>query len=83
MKDQITCKNEIEMIIKEIVRDKMKSLKQQMDEIKKMIQEGDLGLTRKVKGTYSGAVKEKNKEKASIIKPKVHQESEDIKKTIK
>ena len=38
MEDEIPCKNELKMIIKEIVRDEMESLKRQMDEIKRKIQ---------------------------------------------
>lgn len=83
IKDEVACKNEVRVIIKEIIQEELKGMKIEMEEIKKMIQGGVLGTTREVTRTYSGAVKEKKKETVIIIKPNERQESEATKKKIK
>lgn len=80
MKDEVACKNEVKKMIQEIVGAEMGEVKQQIEELKRMIQGEGTSATRV---TYSEAVKEKKKEKIIIIKPKVQQESEETKKTIK
>lgn len=83
LKDEVACKKEVKIIIKEIVQEELGSMKSEIEEIKRMLQGGVLGPAREVTKTYSGAVKEKKKEKVIIIKPKEKQESEATKKTIK
>lgn len=80
MKDEIACKNEVKKMIQEIVGAELGGVKQQIEELKRMIQ-GECTSAARV--TYSEAVKEKKKEKVIIIKPKVQQESEETKKAIK
>lgn len=83
MKNEVACKNEVERIIQEIVQKEMESVKQQINDLMKMIQGGIVELHAESKGSYSAAVKERKKENIIIIKPVVEQESETTKKTIK
>lgn len=83
MKNEVACKNEVKTIIAEIIREEMDSVKKEIENIKTMIKGTDTCLARETKGSYSGAVKERKKEKVIIIKPNVEQESEATKKTIK
>lgn len=83
MKDEIACKNEVKMIIKEIIREEIESVKQEIEDMRKMIQDGVSGQTKEVKGSYNEAVKERKKEKVIIVKLKIEQESEATKKSIK
>ncbi|XP_029673847.1 uncharacterized protein LOC115241989 [Formica exsecta] len=70
IKDETACKKEIKMMVKEIVREELGNVKQELlEELKRMIQ-----------GEVCG---EKKKENVIIIKPKIQQESEVTKKLIK
>lgn len=83
IKDETLCLKEIKSVIKEIVREKLGSVKQELEEFKKMIQEGKCGPTEGVKISYSEAVKDKKKENVIMIKPNIQQESETTKKLIR
>ncbi|XP_024947096.1 uncharacterized protein LOC112495307, partial [Cephus cinctus] len=80
VKDEITCKNEVKKMIKEVVGAEMEGLKQQIEELKRMIHGEGMNAG---KATYSEAVKEKKKEMVIIVKPKLQQESEATKRAIK
>lgn len=82
MKDEAAGKREIKMMIKEIVQDEVKIIKQDLEELRKMIQGGMNKSAEGVHNSYSEAVKKK-KENIIIVKPKIQQESETTKKVIK
>lgn len=82
MKDEIICKREIKILIKEAVQEEMKVIKQEMEDLRKMIRGGMHASAEDGHGSYSGVVKKK-KENIIIIKPKSQQESETTKKIIK
>ena len=81
IKNETTCKNEIKMIIKEVVREELGNMKQELNELRNMIQ----GRADTITGgrSYSETVKEKKKENVIIIKPKEQQESEATKNIVK
>lgn len=83
MKEEIAYKNEVRNIIQEIVQEEMQGVRREIEELRKMIQGEGMDGTRANRGTYSEAVKENKGEKVIIIKPKVQQDSEATKKTIK
>ncbi|XP_070169431.1 uncharacterized protein PF3D7_1120000-like [Polyergus mexicanus] len=84
IKDETACKKEIKMMVKEIVREELGNVKQELlEELKRMIQGEGSGSTGGIQRSYSEAVKEKKKENVIIIKPKIQQESEVTKKLIK
>lgn len=84
IKDETACKKEIKMMVKEIVREELGNVKQELlEELKRMIQGEVCGSTGGIQRSYSEAVKEKKKENVIIIKPKIQQESEVTKKLIK
>ncbi|XP_076302220.1 uncharacterized protein LOC143220467 [Lasioglossum baleicum] len=84
MKNEMACKREIKMLIKETVQEELKGIKQEMEELRKMfrgrMQVSDVNVHGSV--SYSEATKKK-KENIIIIKPKTQQESETTKKIIK
>ncbi|XP_036147299.1 uncharacterized protein LOC118647147 [Monomorium pharaonis] len=82
MKDEMACKREIKMLIKETVQEKIKAIKQEMEDLRKIIRGGMQASAENVRGSYSEAIKKK-KENIIIIKPKTQQESETTKKIIK
>ncbi|XP_024876664.1 uncharacterized protein LOC112457708 [Temnothorax curvispinosus] len=79
IKNEMVCKKEIRTIIKEIIQQEIGIIKQEMENLKRMMMDGTCGASRK----YSEAVKEKKKENILIIKPKAQQESKDTKKIVK
>lgn len=80
MKEDAVCKQEIREIIKEVVEVEIRNIKQELEELKKML----CGkLTGTVNKSYSEVTKEKKKENVIVIKPKIQQESEATKKIIK
>ncbi|XP_046750286.1 uncharacterized protein LOC124413608 [Diprion similis] len=83
MKEEIACKNEVKNIIQEIVQEEMQGVRQEIDELRRIIQGEGITTARDIRETYSDAVKKKKREKVIIVKPKVQQESEVTKKTIK
>lgn len=83
MKDEIACKNEVKKIIEETVAEAMEKVKQEIEELKKLIQGGCMSSARDAKGSYSEVTKGKKKENVIIIKPNIEQESETTKKAIK
>lgn len=82
IKDEMVCKREIKMLIKEVVQEKMNAIKQEMEDLRKVIRGGKYGLAENGYDSYSDIVKKK-KENIIIIKPKIQQESETTKKIIK
>lgn len=82
MKDEMVYKREIKMLIKEAVQEEITAIKQEMEDLRKMIRGGMHASAEGVHGSYSDIVKKK-KENIIIIKPKVQQESETTKKIIK
>ncbi|XP_036147511.1 uncharacterized protein LOC118647204 [Monomorium pharaonis] len=82
MKDEMACKREIKMLIKETVQEEIKAIKQEMEDLRKIIRGGMQASAENVRGSYSEAIKKK-KENIIIIKPKTQQESETTKKIIK
>lgn len=82
MKDETAGKREIKIMIKEIVQEEMKTIKQDLEDLRKMFQEGMNRSEEGVHSSYSEALKKK-KENIIIVKPKIQQESETTKKVIK
>lgn len=82
MRDITACKTEVKRMIKEVVREEMGNIKQELQDLRSMIQAGVCGAA-EMQRSYSGAVKEKKKENVIVIKPKIQQESEATKKMIK
>lgn len=82
IKDEMACKTEIKVMIQEIVQAEVEPLKQEIEELKRIVQAA-IGSTGDAKGSYSSAVKERKKETVIIVKPNVQQESEATKKMIK
>lgn len=81
MRDEMACKREIKMMIKEIVREEIGNIKLEFEELKQQLQEG-----RKAAGgqkRYCEAAKEKKKESVIIVTPMIQQESETTKKVLK
>ncbi|XP_077277355.1 uncharacterized protein LOC143905676 [Temnothorax americanus] len=83
IKDETLRKNEIKIMIKEVVHEELSNVKQELKNLKKIIQGIEYGSKAGTQRSYSEAVKEKKKESLIIVKPKVQQESEDTKKVIK
>lgn len=83
LKDETACKKEIKLMIKEIVREEMGGIKQEIEELRKMLTQGACGSSGGATRKYSDVIKERKEENILIIKPKVQQESEITKKTIK
>jgi hypothetical protein len=83
IKDEAVRKNEIKIMIKEVVQEELGSVKQEMENLKKIIQGIEYGSKGGTQRSYSEAVREKKKESLIIVKPKLQQESEDTKKVIK
>lgn len=83
MAKEMVCSGEVKKLIKDIIREEVAGIKQEMEDIKRMIQGGQAGPSNEVRKTYSSVVKEKEKEKVIIIKPKIQQESEKTKEMIK
>lgn len=82
MKDEVACKREIKMMIKEVVQEEVKTIKQDLEDLRKAIQGAMNGSAEGAHSSYSEAAKKK-KENIIIIKPKIQQESETTKKVIK
>lgn len=82
IKDETACKGEVKKMIKEVIKEEMNYVKQELENLRKMIQEGRNRPTDSAHSGYSDAVKKK-KENIIIIKPKAQQESETTKKVIK
>ncbi|XP_077279855.1 uncharacterized protein LOC143907159 [Temnothorax americanus] len=84
LKDEAACKKEIKSMMKEIVREEMGGIKQALiEELRKMLTQEAYGPTSGATRKYSDVIKERKEENILIIKPKVQQESEITKKTIK
>jgi len=83
IKNETTCKNEIKSMIKEVVQEELNNVKQELENLKKMIQGVACGSKEGLQRSYSEAVLEKKKENFIIVKPKMQQESEATKKLIK
>ncbi|XP_071573489.1 uncharacterized protein [Temnothorax nylanderi] len=83
LKDETACRKEIKSMIKEIVREEMGGIKQEIEELRKMLTQGACGPSGGATRKYSDVIKERKEENILIIKPKVQQESEITKKTIK
>lgn len=82
IKDEMVCKREIKMLIKEVVQEEMNAIKQEMEDLRRIVRGGMHGPTENGYSSYSDVVKKK-KENIIIIKPKIQQESETTKKIIK
>lgn len=57
MKDEMACKREIKMLIKEIVQEEMKAIKRKMEDLRKMIRGGMYGSAEDEHWSYSNVVK--------------------------
>lgn len=82
VEDEVAYKKEIKMLIKKVVQEEVNSIKQDLEELRKMLQGRIDGSDEGMHSEYSEAVK-KRKENIIIIKPKNQQESEITKKEIK
>lgn len=82
MKDEMVCRKEIKMLIKEAVQEEVNSMKQELEELRNLIRKGIHESAEGVRGSYSEVVKRK-KENIIIVKPKIQQESEKTKQVIK
>lgn len=82
MKNEVACKGEIKTMIKEIVQEEVKTIKQDLEDLRKIIS-GSMNIsTEGAHISYSEAATKK-KENIIIIKPKIQQESETTKNVIK
>lgn len=72
MKNEVACKNEIKMMIKQIIQEELVFFKKELEEIKLNMHGGNSIITRSGQ-SYSEAIKEK-KESILIVKPKKEQE---------
>lgn len=75
MKDEVTCRKGIRIMVKEVVQEEVKSIKQDLEDLERNVTEEINGSMEGRRSSYSEAVKKK-KENIIIIKPKVQQESE-------
>lgn len=75
MKDERACKKEVKMMVKKIVREESGNVKQELEDLRKMIQRRDCDPSRRTQRNYSKVVKKKKKN-IIIIKPKVRHESD-------
>lgn len=76
IKDETICKEEIKVIINEIIQLELKNIKEELEEIKRMLSTELLNWlsnssSRGAQKSYSEIVKEKKKENIIIVKPKV------------
>lgn len=55
IKDETACKKEMRMMVKEIVREELESIKQELGDLRRMIQEGVYGSSGGAKRSYSEA----------------------------
>lgn len=76
IKDETVCKREIKVMIKEIIQLKLKNVKEELEEVRRMLSAGPSCSSRGTQKSYSQMVKEKKKENI-IVKPKVQQENVD------
>jgi len=83
LKEETACKREVKMMIKEVVREELRNIKQKLEDLRRMIQREAGGPVEGFQRSYNEAVKEKKKENIIIIKPKIQQERETTKKLIK
>ncbi|XP_011161938.1 uncharacterized protein LOC105197335 [Solenopsis invicta] len=83
IKDEAVRKNEIKILIKEVVQEELGNVKQELENFKKIIQGAAYGSREGLQRSYSEAIKEKKKENVIIVKTKLQQENEDTKKVIK
>src|SRR5436190_13547744 len=83
IKNETACKTEIKIMIKELVQEEVGNVKQELDNLKRLVQEITNGSKKGMQRSYCEAVKEKKKENVIIIKPKMQQGSEATKKLIK
>lgn len=69
MKDETVCKREIKIMIKDVVREEIGSIKKEMEDLRRMMEIGESigGMQR----SYSKVIKEKKKKNFIIIKPKI------------
>jgi len=61
IKDETVCKKKIKMIIKEIVRKKFGNIKQELEDLRRMMRGEACGSADEMQRSYSEAVKEKKK----------------------
>ena len=83
IRNETACKTEIKIMIKELVQEEVGNVKQELDNLKRLVQEITNGPKKGMQRSYCEAVKEKKKENVIIIKPKMQQGSEATKKLIK
>ncbi|XP_036142545.1 uncharacterized protein LOC118645486 [Monomorium pharaonis] len=83
IKDETICKKEIKVMIKEIIQHELKNIKEELEEVKRMLSTGPSNSSRGAQKSYSEIVKEKKKENVIIVKPKVQQENVDTAMLIK
>lgn len=83
MKDEMSCKDEIKTLIKQLIREEMETFKHDLEEIKGYIQKESTGMAASGQRSYSEAIKDKKKESILIVKPKKKQESETTKRMVK
>lgn len=83
IKDESICKKEIKVMIKEIIQLELKDIKEELEEVRRMLSTGPSSSSRRAQKSYSEIVKEKKKENIIIVKPKVQQENVDTAMLIK
>lgn len=79
VKDEVARKRRTKMMIKEAMQKEVKIIKQDLEYLLKVIQEAMKGSTEDALSGYSKAA-EKKKENIIIIKPKIQQKNETVKK---
>jgi len=68
LKKETACKKEVKRMIKEVVREELGNIKQELEDLRRMIQREAGGPVGEFQRSYSEAVKEKKKENIIIIK---------------
>lgn len=76
IRDEMACKKEIKAMIEETVREELRNIRQEFEELRKNMRGEIKGTTGNVPKSYCEVVTEKKKESALIVKPKKQQESE-------
>lgn len=76
IKDEITCRNEIKTMIKQVIREELEAFKRE-------VKVGKAEMAGSGQRNYSEAVKDNRKESILIVKPKKEQRSETTKQVVK
>lgn len=77
IKNESICKKEIKTMIKDIIQHEIKSVKEELEEVRRMLTTGPNSSSKGAQKSFSEIVKEKKKENVINVEPKVQQENVD------